>query len=494
MPDVGFPDAGSAVARTAVPIPSEADVVREWRGDRGVLLQDGVRLAASRAFVRAFLLTALPITAQALMASSRTVFDVFMTSALGAQEVAVVGYGSRIVFILILLVLGICNGAGVVIAQFHGGGAERRARYAIGTTVLVSFVISLLGFGLVVLLSGLLAAWSSDDPAMRQLTLDYLIPASAMVLPFSISFAVAVGLRSIGRPGLATWASVIGLVANVVLNYALIFGNLGAPRLGVEGAAYASALSFAIEAVVVGVCAVVFYDRRLFSPRRLADYLNADTVRKTLRIGLPIALGSVVWAIGIFVYSIITAQAGAVPLAALALVTPVESMAIAVMIGLSSTTNVIVGQALGRADFRDAVVRAVALVLWTLIATLLMSLTLLAARPALLALYAGAGAEVLDVADDVFVVLAAVLAFRAVNVTLVVGVLRAGGDTTAPIVMDLVAQWLVAIPLAFIAVAVFALPFSWVFLAINTEEMARQVMAWIRIGQFTWLRQIRPEG
>ena len=103
----------------------------------------------------------------------------------------------------------------------------------------MSCAVSTLGFGLELALSGPLAAWSSDDPAVQQLALDYLIPASAMVLPYSVAFAIAVGLRSVGRPGLATGAAVIGLASNVVLNYALIFGRLGAPALGVRGAAYA---------------------------------------------------------------------------------------------------------------------------------------------------------------------------------------------------------------------------------------------------------------
>ncbi|WP_424975039.1 MATE family efflux transporter [Dinoroseobacter sp. S124A] len=209
---------------------------------------------------------------------------------------------------------------------------------------------------------------------------------------------------------------------------------------------------------------------------------------------MPIALGSAVWAIGIFVYSIVSAMAGTVPLAVLALVTPVESMAIAVLIGLSSTTNVIVGQALGRADFRRATIDAIALVLWTAMASLAMSLLLLALTPALLTLYAGAGPDVLDVAESVFTVLAAVLMFRALNVTMVVGVLRAGGDTTSPILMDLAAQWLVAIPLSYACVVVFALPFPWVFLAFNSEETARQAMALFRLRQFKWLAQIRPDG
>ena len=443
--------------------------------------------------MRAFLWTALPITAQALMASSRTVFDVFMTSSLGFEEVAVVGYGSRIVFILILLVLGICNGAGVVVAQFFGGSSEGRARDAIGTTVLVSVVVSTLGFGLVLALSGPLAAWSSDDPAIRQLALDYLIPASAMVLPYSVAFAIAVGLRSVGRPELATGAAVIGLVSNVVLNYALIFGNLGAPALGVRGAAYASVLSFAIEAALVAICALAFFDRRLFSPARLGAYLNADTVRKTLRVGLPIALGSVIWAVGIFMNSVITAQAGPQALAVLGLVTPVESMAIAVMIGLSSTTNVIVSQALGRGDFRGATVDAISLVIWTVAAAVLMGAALWLLKPALLWLYAGAGASVLAVTDDVFDVLAVVLIVRAINVTMVVGVLRAGADTAFPILMDVGAQWLVAIPLTAAAVVWLGLPFPWVFLAINAEEMARLVMAWWRVTRFPWLHRIRPE-
>lgn len=358
----------------------------------------------------------------------------------------------------------------------------------------MSFVISALGFGLVVALSGPLAAWSSDDLAMQRLALDYLIPASAMVLPYSIAFAIAVGLRSVGWPGLATWAAVIGLLSNVVLNYALIFGNLGAPALGVRGAAYASVLSFAIEAAIIAVCAVVLFDRGLFSPARFGAYLNADTIQNTLRVGLPIALGSVIWAVGIFTYSVITAQAGAGALAVLGLVTPIESMAIAVMIGLSSTTNVIVGQSLGRGDFRGATVDAISLVLWTVAAAVLMGAALWLLKPALLWLYAGAGPEVLAVADDVFDVLALVLIVRAINVTMVVGVLRAGADTAFPILMDVSAQWLVAIPLTAAAVVWLGLPFPWVFLAINAEEIARLAMAWWRVTRFPWLRRIQPDA
>ncbi len=229
-------------------------------------------------------------------------------------------------------------------------------------------------------------------------------------------------------------------------------------------------------------------------PARFGAYLNRDTIRKTLRVGLPIALGSVIWAVGIFMYSLITAQAGSQALAVLALVTPIESMAIAVMIGLSSTTNVIVGQALGRGNFRGATLDAISLVVWTICAAVLMGSLLWLLKPLLLWLYAGTGSVVLAITDDVFDVLAVVLTVRAINVTLVVGVLRAGADTAFPILMDVCAQWLVAIPLTAAAVVWLGLPFPWVFLAINAEELARLAMTYWRVTQFAWLKRIQPNG
>lgn len=123
-------------------------------------------------------------------------------------------------------------------------------------------------------------------------------------------------------------------------------------------------------------------------------------------------------------YSVATVKSGPEALAVLGLVTPVESMAIAVMIGTSSTANVIVGEQLERGNLRGAVVEPTGFVLWP------------------------GGA----VTDDMSDVLACVLVIRAINITLAVGILRAGADTISPIVMDVSAQWLVAIHKTAVAV------------------------------------------
>ncbi len=453
-------------------------------------IKEDLQNAFSNKFISLLALTAIPTALQSLMASSRTVTDVLMTSQLGEAEVAAIGYSSRFVFILILAILGIVNGGGVIIAQYWGANSKAKTTSAYSSTLVMAFLISLSVYFITLGLAPLLSSMASDQPQVQAMVRGYLVIGSAMIIPFSLAFSAAVGMRSVGKASAVTFFTLIGLISNIVLNYILIFGKFGAPAMGVVGAAWASVISYSFEAI-----AILLYVHKKSSVIRLSiqnaiHALFNEEIRLILKVGLSISISSVIWAMGLFVFNILVAQMGTQSLAIFALVTPIESIVIAIYIGMSSASNVIVGHKLGANELVEAKNYSRYLLYWTVLVALATSFIILLCTLVVTPWFTGLSSESLVVLNNALYILSVVVFARAFNVTAIVGILRSGGDTNYAIVMDVISQWVVAIPLTWLFVNYFQFGFPLVLLAINTEEIFKSILAARRYMSGVWCRNL----
>jgi Na+-driven multidrug efflux pump len=108
----------------------------------GKAVHSGFRLALDRRFIALVCATAVPVMLQSLMSSSRTIVDTLFVSHLGTDEIAAVGYSTRVIFIVIMAMLGTANGGAVIVAQFWGSGSVQKARQATTLTVVIAGAIA----------------------------------------------------------------------------------------------------------------------------------------------------------------------------------------------------------------------------------------------------------------------------------------------------------------------------------------------------------------
>ncbi|KMS70929.1 hypothetical protein ACM01_29335 [Streptomyces viridochromogenes] len=449
-----------------------------------------LRLAVSRGFVTLLCATAVPVMLQSLVSSSRTLIDSFLVSHLGTDEVAAIGYAGRVIYVIIMATLGMADGGAVIVAQFWGNGSHEKTRQATAINVAVAGSVATAAFVICFTGSKWIAGLGTDDPSVVALSAGYIRIASAMIIPFAVISALAATLRCLGEAKVAMRCTLAGAVIHILIAYALVFGVGAIPALGLRGAAWATVISAYIECLFYVV--YIYGTRHLmaFGLRDIRDGLRNVLLKKILVVGGPVSLSSAAWASGILVYAMLVGQGSTQNLAALSMVSTLESAAIAVINGVSTASAVIVGNSLGENREQDHTWRtSKALLIWNTAIAFTCGILLLLTSLFVGVIYSDVDGETISLARDATVVLAALFIFRAMSMTLQNGLLRAGGDTLYILYADLSCQWIVAIPLTYFAAITLHLPFPVIFVAIYTEEIAKTVASSYRVYRRKWMRR-----
>ena len=200
-----------------------------------------------RQFYRELLHLALPIALQNLINYSLALADTMMLGAVGQNEIAGASVVNSSFFVIMLMVFGFQSGASVLISQYYGKGDHKTVSRVMGISFFAAFTLvtafSLFAFFFPQVLVGIF----TNDPVAAELGIRYM-RIVAWAYPINIFTQVYVGAqRSMGNAKLGLYIYSSAMVINTFLNYVLIFGKFGAPKLGMEGAAIATVTARCVE-------------------------------------------------------------------------------------------------------------------------------------------------------------------------------------------------------------------------------------------------------
>ena len=445
---------------------------------------------ADKAFLRRLVAIALPITLQSIMFSSRGLVDVLMLGQLGEAEIAAVGVAARATFVTTIMLVGVTTGGALLTAQYWGAGNKEGVRQSTSLTWLISMVFAVFTVLLFVFFPEAIMGLTTDSREVISLGAEYLVITSVSMFAVACVASMAVGLRAMHQPGTSTFFSGIGIASNIFLNWVLIFGHLGMPALGIKGAAIATVISGAIE--VAFLFGYLWRKKHTiaFGLSDLAAILVVDKIIRFLKLSLPTTFNFLAWAGGLFAYHAIMGQAGVQGLAALSVMTPVESIALAMMIGMSNAAAVLVGNQLGAKNFEPVYYQAWATIALNLLIAIIVAITLLITNNLILDAFSALTVETRKLAEQFMLILAFGVILRSIPMMAIVGVLRAGGDVKFCLYQDLVAQWLISIPLAAFAAIKLGLEPQWVYLFFLTEEVVKWVGSLMRMASKKWMKNL----
>lgn len=445
---------------------------------------------ADKAFLRRLVAIALPITLQSIMFSSRGLVDVLMLGQLGEAEIAAVGVAARATFVTTIMLVGVTTGGALLTAQYWGAGNKEGVRQSTSLTWLISMVFAAFTVLLFVFFPEAIMGLTTDSREVISLGAEYLVITSVSMFAVACVASMAVGLRAMHQPGTSTFFSGIGIASNIFLNWVLIFGHLGMPALGIKGAAIATVISGAIE--VAFLFGYLWRKKHTiaFGLSDLAAILVVDKIIRFLKLSLPTTFNFLAWAGGLFAYHAIMGQAGVQGLAALSVMTPVESIALAMMIGMSNAAAVLVGNQLGAKNYEPVYYQAWATIALNLLIAIIVAITLLMTNNLILDAFSALTVETRKLAEQFMLILAFGVILRSIPMMAIVGVLRAGGDVKFCLYQDLVAQWLISIPLAAFAAIKLGLEPQWVYLFFLTEEVVKWVGSLMRMASKKWMKNL----
>lgn len=205
-------------------------------------------------FYRNALTIALPVMLQQLVMSMVSLIDNFMVAGLGDTSMAAVNVTNQINFIFIVIVNAVCGAGGIYLAQFNGAKDTEGMRHAYRFKVIFVCGVAMVYFILCWLIPRRMLAMMTMGNIAQDEIIDvgvrYIRLMSFTLFPMAISAAIGTSYREIGLPKIPLIISSAATVVNTLGNWFLIYGNLGAPRLEVTGAALATILARIVEAVV----------------------------------------------------------------------------------------------------------------------------------------------------------------------------------------------------------------------------------------------------
>jgi len=442
-----------------------------------------------RDFLREVRSIAVPVTAQSVVMSLLLVTDQLMVGQLGTTAVATVGISSKLTAVLIVVLTGLATGVSIFAAQHWGSGDRRRIRHLLGLGLLLGFAFTaVITFFVAAFPRVVMSPFTADSRVLAE-GAGFVRVIALGYLPTMLTLMYSAVLRSTGAVRLPMWASIAAAVLNLALDWLLIFGHLGLPRLGLEGAAIATTAARFVEITVILVGA--YAARHVVAVIRLADLRGADAqlLRRFGVVALPLAFNELLWVLGETAYVVVYGRMGTDSLAAMAMTFPVQSLAIGLLTGLASTAGVLVGQRLGRDDLADASLRGNQLISGGVVAALGIGVLLAAGSSMYVGLFAMSG-HVRHMGQLCLLVFAGFLWVKVANMILAGAVLNAGGDSRFVLIMESLATWVVGVPTAFVAAFVFGFPVWAVYLLLSLEEVVRLAVGWRRLRSGLWLRNL----
>jgi putative MATE family efflux protein len=295
-------------------------------------------------------------------------------------------------------------------------------------------------------------------------------------------------MRSIEKVRLPIIATLVSLSINAVLNWLLIFGIGPFPALGVVGAAIATVISRVVEMFIL---VIVAYRRSYAFAGRIRELLGFDAafVSRYFRIASPVMVNELIWALGISMQNVIMARTDTNAIAAFNILNTVSQLTWVLFMGLGNGAAVLVGKKIGEGADDEARAYASRIVRFMPLVAAGVGL-LLVPISWILPFIFNVGSEVFSILGAMIVIMVLSYPFRAFNMSMVIGVCRAGGDTVFCAVYDTAVMWAVALPAAAAASFIFHAPVWVVFLCIAMEDPLKMVLGLWRLETGKWLHDV----
>jgi putative MATE family efflux protein len=440
-------------------------------------------------FYKSLFAIALPVMLQNFINSLVNMLDTIMIGQLGTVEIAAVGLGNQIFFLYNLTLFGICSGGAIFTAQFWGKKDIRGIRKNMGFCMTLTVIVGIVFTAGAAFIPDKLIGVYSRDPLVIRAGAVYLRTLSPSLIPFAVNMVLVLTLRSVEKVRLAIVSTLIALSMNAILNYLFIFGAGSIPAMGVKGAALATIISRFTEMLIL-IC--VSYARRYPPAGRIKELFafNGNYARRFLKIALPVIINEIVWSTGISVQNLIFARTNTEAIAAFNITNTFSQLTWVIFMGLGNGMAVLIGKKIGEGREQTARDYASRIIRFAPLVSVGVAIVLFSLSVRLLPFIFNVDPLVLDAAAQMFLVLCLSYPFRAFNMSMVVGICRAGGDTVFCVFYDLAAMWLLALPLGAAASFIFGAPIWLIYLCVSIEEPVKVLFGLWRFKTGKWLHHV----
>lgn len=431
---------------------------------------------------------ALPIAFQSIISLGVNMVDNIMVGSLGEAALSATSLANQFIHIYQICCMGIGMGASVLVARFWG----MKDMPSLKKSISIMFRLCI-AFGLVFTVvtmfmpSQIMRIYTPQSDVIEQGTryLEWSVPSYLLL---GISLTCSIVLRSINQAKIPMYCSIVSFLSNVVFNWIFIFGNCGAPRMEVAGAALGTLLARIIE-----FSSIIFYFLVLEKQvaYRIRDLFMKcrDLLAEYLRVSIPVLISDAILAFGNSAIAMIMGRIGAEFVAANSITAVTQQLTTVLTQGISQAGCIVTGHTLGEGRREQAQQEGYSFMFFGAIIGIVAAVIILCIYKPVIDMY-NITEEAGKIAEQLMIAVAFIVVFQSTNSILTKGVLRGGGDTKVLMVADNIFLWIVSVPLGILGGLYFHLPAFWVYCFMKADQILKCIWCVFRLMSGKWIKRI----
>lgn len=458
------------------------------------------KFIGDKAFYKMVFLVAVPIIIQNGITNFVGLLDNIMVGRVGTEQMSGVAIVNQLLMIYNLAIFGAISGAGIFGAQFFGCSDHKGVRHIFRFKMYACLLLTVLGIGILYFQGeNLIMLYLHDEGGAQSLEAalaygkEYLWVMLFGLLPFGIEQVYTSTLRECGETVVPMKAGIVAVLVNCMLNYVLIFGQFGFPKLGVAGAAVATCIARYVQAAVVVVWTHKHAEKLPFVEGLYASpKIPMDLTGKVVFRGFPLMLNEIMWSAGMATLMQCYSVRGLDAVAALNISNTITNLFNIVFMAMGSAISIIVGQLLGAGKMEEAKDSDTKLIALSIASCVVMGALLIVCSPLFPKLY-NTSEEVKTLAASFMVVSAIMMPMNGFTHASYFTI-RSGGKTFITFLFDSVYMWCVNIPVAYVLSRFTGLEIVSLYFMCQLADIIKCVIGFILIKKGIWLNNLVAEN
>lgn len=441
----------------------------------------------SKSILNKIIIISVPIVIQNLLTRSFGIIDSVMVGSLGINSIAGISICNQMYSYGDLLG-GICGGVGIFISQYNGSNqiSDIKKILAIGffSNIIIATILTIISLSFKM---QILSFFTNDEKVLQEANEYFSIFLFSYIFTAG-TYCLSRSLKSLGKTIFPLIFTLIALFTNTILNYLLIFGKLGLPKFGTQGAAIATLISRFIEFLLYFI---------LINLKEITKYfwkeltnIKKTFVKKYIEISLPITLQTVSWASGCAIINLFYAKMGTASFAALNIIWIIEGIVFSMITGLSVASSCIIGEEIGKSgESYNLHLKCKFILSINLFLTILLSILIFFQGNRILKFY-NITDEVISKFNFMKSILAIILPIKTLNSVLNQGILKAGADTKYTFYAGLISMWGICIPLQLIIYSINNSFTDYIYVIAMSEEIFKFIFYTVRYKSNKWIKKL----
>ena len=439
-----------------------------------------------RAFYRTFFPLLLVIALQQLAALTVNLVDNLMLGTYSELALSGATLVNQLQFVLQQIAAGIGMGIVVLASQYWGQRRMEPIKKIISLGMKFGIVAGLLFFLLSSFIPRSLLSLFTRDEAVIEEGLRYLRIMRWTYLLFAVSNTLMYALQSVETAVIGTVMSLSTILINACLNYCLIYGNLGAPELGIRGAALATLVSRTAEVLIILIY-TLFMDRKLRMKLREIFSLDGTYLRDYIRVSTPVIVSGLLWGIAQAAQTAVLGHISAQVIAANSIAVTISQVFAVFGMACANVASVVTGKTIG--EGRLDMVRSYAKTMQGIFLTLgtVLGVLLFVCKGPIVGVYR-ISPETRRLSLQFLTILSVTTIGSCYEYPVESGIIGGGGETKYAAITDNLFMWLFTIPSAVLSAFVFHFPPAATYCFLKADQLLKCIPNSIVCNRFRWVR------